>query len=70
VVHEIRQNYSALSSEGVEEAVGHVLSYDFPEEEQWMLDKARECGFSLARPLLRDEFYGSWAFVAAPGETG
>jgi ubiquinone/menaquinone biosynthesis C-methylase UbiE len=66
VVHEIRQNYRTLRSEEVEEAIAHIASSDYPEEEQWMLDTARECGFSLARPLLRDEFYGSWAFVAAP----
>jgi SAM-dependent methyltransferase len=70
LVHDMRQNSPALSSEEVEEAVAHVSSSDFPEEEQWMLDTARECGFSVARALLRDEFYGSWAFVAAPGGSG
>ncbi len=66
VIHEIRQNYRTLRSEEVEEAIAHIASSDYPEEEQWMLDTARECGFSLARVLLRDEFYGSWAFAAAP----
>ncbi len=70
LVHEIRQNWPALRSDEVEETVAHVLSSDFPEEQQWMLDTARECGFSLARALHRDEFYGSWAFVAAPGGSG
>jgi len=70
LVRDMRQNWPALRSEESEETVAHVLSSDFPEEEQWMLDTARECGFSLARTLLRDEFYGSWAFVAALGETG
>src|SRR5208337_3108653 len=70
LVHEIRQNWPALRSDEVEETVAHVLSSDFPEEEQWMLDTARECGFSLARALHRDEFYGSWAFVAAPDGHG
>jgi len=63
LVHDMRQNRPTLRSEEIEEAVAHVLRADFPEEEQWMLDTARECGFSLARTLLRDEFYGSWAFV-------
>jgi hypothetical protein len=70
LVHDMRQNRPALRSEEVEQAVAHVLSSDYPEQEQWMLGTARECGFSPARTLLRDEFYGSWAFVAAPGETG
>ncbi len=70
LVQMMRKDYSALRSEEVEEAVAHVSSSDYPEEEQWMLDTARECGFSLARVLLRDEFYGSWAFVAAPVGTG
>jgi|SRR5271157_2079104 len=70
LVHDIRQNWPVLRSDEVEETVAHVLSSDFPEEEQWMLDMVRESGFSLARTLLRDEFYGSWAFVAAPGGTG
>jgi len=70
LVHVMRQSWPALCSEEVEEAVAHVSGSDFPEEEQWMLDTARECRLSLARRLLRDEFYGSWAFVAALGETG
>ncbi len=70
VFHEIRQNYRTLRSEEIEETVAHIASSDHPEEEQWMLATARECGFSLARALLRDEFYGSWAFVAAPVGTG
>ena len=66
LVHDMRANRPALRSDEVEEAVAHVSSWDYPEEEQWMLDTARESGLSLARTLLRDEFYGSWAFVAAP----
>ncbi len=70
VFHMIRQNYRTLCSEEIEETVAHIASSDYPEEEPWMLATARECGFSLARALLRDEFYGSWAFVAAPVGTG
>ncbi len=70
LVDDMRQNRPALTSEEVEQAVTHILSSDHPEDEGWMLDTARECGLSPARTLLRDEFYGSWAFVAAACETG
>ncbi len=66
LVRDMRQNRPAFSAGEIEETVAHVLSSDFPEEEQWMIDTARECGFSLGRTLLRDEFYGSWAFTAEP----
>ena len=69
LVDDMHQNRPTLRSEEIEDAVAHILSSDYPEEEQWMHDTASECGLALARTLLRDEFYGSWAFVAAPGET-
>jgi len=70
VFHMIRQDYRTLGPEEIEETVAHIANSDYPEEEQWMLATARECGFALARALLRDEFYGSWAFVAAPVGSG
>ena len=70
LVHDMRQNRPTLSSVEIEEAAAHVLSSDFPEEEWWMLDTTRECGLALAREFLRDELYGSWAFVAATDGTG
>jgi SAM-dependent methyltransferase len=70
LVRDMRENRPTLSSEEIAETVAHVRGSDFPEQEQWMLDATRKCGFSLARELLRDEFYGSWAFVSKPGETG
>ncbi len=70
LVDDMHQNRPTLRSEEIEDAVAHILSSDYPEEEQWMLDTACECGLALARNLLRDDFYGSWEFVPAPGETG
>ncbi len=66
----IRQNYRTLCSQEIEETLAHMASSDYPEEEQWMLATARKCGLLPDRALLRDEFYGSWAFVAAPVGSG
>ncbi len=65
LVDDMRQNRPALTSDEVEQAVAHILSSNYPEEEEWMLDTARESGLSPALTLLRDDFYGSWAFAPA-----
>jgi SAM-dependent methyltransferase len=68
VVDDIRQNRPNQIPEEIEETIAHILNSDFPEQDQWMLDTAVDCGFTLARTLLRDRFYGSWAFIASPGK--
>jgi len=67
----IRQNYRTLCSEEIEETDAHIASSDYPEEEQWMLATARECGFSLARPWCEMNSMDrgrSWRHRSAPGE--
>jgi SAM-dependent methyltransferase len=63
---EMRSHWSALSPAELEQTIAHINESDFPEEESWMLEAARQCGLRPVGELFRDPFHGCWCFTADP----
>lgn len=59
----MRREWSALTPGERDKACTHVLTSDFPETADWMLEHVEAAGFRLPTSILHNEFFDGWAFV-------
>lgn len=59
----MRRDWTALTLDERDTASTHVLTSDFPETADWMLSHVTAAGFRPPTSILRNDFFGGWAFA-------